>query len=82
MNTIARITAVVLIVLGILVMLSGLALGVTGTLRAILGTTSAVRPIRGAGLAGILLVAYIFTQGLMVTGAGEGLYLLARLESK
>jgi hypothetical protein len=82
MNTIARITAVVLIILGILVMLGGLALGVTGAVRSILGVASAARPLRETGVAGLLLVAYIFTHGLLVTGAGEGLYLLAGIASK
>lgn len=77
MTTIARITAVILIVLGILVMLSGLALGITGTIRSMMNVATAARPVRAEGLAGLFVVALIITHGLFVTGAGEGLYLLA-----
>jgi predicted PurR-regulated permease PerM len=83
MITIARITAIVLIILGMLVMLGGVAVGVTGAIHAGLraANVSSV-PMRAGGIGGVLLVVFIFVQGLMVTATGEGLYLLAQLAGK
>ncbi len=82
MTTIARITAVILIVLGILVMLGGLALGITGAIRSMMNLATAARPIRAGGITGLFVVALVITHGLLVTGAGEGLYLLTGLSHR
>ncbi len=86
MNTIARITAIILIILGILVMLSGVATVVVGALRSGQHTLSGA-PVRpAAGLAGLLtgfgLAVFLFVQGMIVIATGEGLYLLADLARK
>ncbi len=86
MNTIARITAFILIILGILVMLAGVATVAAGAIRS--GqralSTAPVRPAAGLGglLTGVGLVAFLFVQGMIVVAAGEGLYLLADLARK
>ena len=82
MKTLARITAVVLIVVGILGMLSALAAGTTGVVRSLMAFGAAARPVRAGGFVSLLLVAYLFTQGLVVMGIGEGLYTLAALANK
>ena len=81
MKTLARITAIVLIVLGIVVMLSSLAIGVTGAVRGILGAATVVRAPR-ANLTGLLVILLVFAHGLFIMGAGEGLYLVAGLANK
>ncbi len=86
MNTIARITAISLIILGILVMLGGAATGVIGAVRSgqhALSSASA-RPAAGLGglLTGIGLAIFLFVQGMLVVATGEGLYLLADLARK
>ncbi len=85
MKTIARITAIILIVLGILVMLGGIATGIGGALhfgqRALNGSGTA--PARTGGLlGGTALAIILFIQGVMVIATGEGLYLLADLASR
>ena len=88
MSTFARITAFVLIVLGILNILGGLVLaalatlGATGAARALLDVTTATRPLRAGGSPGLIAVAFSFIEGLTVTAIGEGLYLLADLPNK
>ncbi len=82
MNTIARITAFILILLGILIILGGLGLGVTGALRAITNTTAAAHPLRAGGSIGLIAIGIIFIEGITVTAFGEGLYLLADLTKK
>jgi hypothetical protein len=89
MKTLARITAIVLIVLGILIMLGGLSLGILGIVRAgarVLSSLPTQPGLRTAGtfggLSGLILVIYIFVQGLMNVAIGEGLYLLANLADK
>ncbi len=82
MNTIARITAFILITAGILVMLSGIALGVTGAIRSLMTIVTAARPLRTAANPGLLVLLFILVQGLMVTAAGEGLFLLANIARK
>ncbi len=83
MNTIARITAIILIILGILVMLGGVATVVVGAVRSGQRTLSAApaRPAAGLGglLTGIGLAIFLFVQGMIVIATGEGLYLLADL---
>ncbi len=86
MNTVARITAIVLIILGILVMLGGVATVAIGAVRSGQRASSAA-PVRPAGrlgglLTGVGLVAFLFIQGAVVTATGEGLYLLADLARK
>lgn len=90
MKTLARITAVILIILGIIVMLSGLTMGVIGIVRAgsrALGATPIQPGLRVAGagmftgLGGLVLVIFIFMQGLMIIATGEGLYLLANISA-
>jgi len=91
MKTMARITAVILIVFGIIVVLSGITLGVIGVVRAgsrALGISTLPPGLRAAsgglsgGLGGLFLVVFIFIQGLMICATGEGLYLLAKLTEK
>jgi hypothetical protein len=82
MNTIARITAFILIFLGILIILGGLGLGVTGAVRTLMNTTSATPPLRAGGSIGLIAIIFIFVEGITVTAFGEGLYLLADLTNK
>ena len=91
MKTLARITAVILIIIGILVMLGGVAMGVIGLVRAesrALGTTPLQPGLHAAGvglfggLGGLILVIFIVIQGLMIIATGEGLYLLANMSEK
>ncbi len=91
MKTLARITAVILIILGILVMLGGLTLGVVGIVRAgsrALGAAPLQPALRAAsgglfgGLGGLILVIFIVIQGLLIVATGEGLFLLANLSEK
>lgn len=83
MNTIARITAILLIAVGLLVMLGGVATLVVGAVRSGQRALSAapVRPAAGLGglLNGLGLVVFLFVEGLIVIATGEGLYLLADL---
>ena len=85
MSTFARITAFVLIVLGILIISGGLVLATlaaTGAARALLDVTTAARPLRAGGSVGLIAVAFLVIEGLTVTAIGEGLYLLADLPNK
>jgi hypothetical protein len=82
MNTIARITAFILILLGILIILGGLGLGLTGAVHALMNTTTAARPLRAGGSLGLIAIGIIFIEGITVTAFGEGLYLLADLTKK
>jgi hypothetical protein len=91
MKTFARITAVILIIFGILVMLGGLTTGVIGIVRAgsrALGAAPLQPTLRAAGgglfggLGGLILVIFIVIQGLMIVATGEGLFLLANLSEK
>ena len=91
MKTFARITAVILIIFGILVMLGGLTMGVIGIVRAgsrALGAAPLQPALRAAGgglfggLGGLILVIFIVIQGLMIVATGEGLFLLANLSEK
>jgi hypothetical protein len=82
MKTFARITAIVLIVTGILIIFGGLALGGSGMIRFLMHVPTATGPLRAVGSNGLLLLAFIFIEGLTVTALGEGLYLLAELSNK
>lgn len=91
MKTLARITAVILIVFGIIVMLGGVTAGVIGIVRAgshALGATPLQPGLRLAGgalfggLGGLILVVFVLIQGLLIVATGEGLYLLASLSGK
>ena len=91
MKTLARITSVILIIFGILVMLSGLTIGVIGIVRAggrALGATPLQPGLRVAGgglfggLAGLILLIFVLIQGSMIVATGEGLYLLANVTEK
>jgi hypothetical protein len=87
MGKVARITAIVLIVLGILVILVGFAFGFASLLR--LGFRPMMLRARGtpmipmtgvAGVgAGLLVLAVAFIQGLLMVAWGEGLYLLSKI---
>ena len=87
MKTLARITADVLVIIGILVMLGGMTMGVVGVARTGIRALSAVPVTSGArlaggGLGGLVILIFIFIQGLMCLAAGEGLYLLANMAGK
>jgi len=84
-------TAVILIVCGIIVVLGGITVGVVGVVRAgsrALGISALQPGLRATsvglsgGLGGLLLVIFISIQGLMICATGEGLYLLAKLTEK
>ncbi|MGE5220973.1 MAG: hypothetical protein ACM3PY_00955 [Omnitrophica WOR_2 bacterium] len=90
MNTFARLTAVVMILLGILVMLFAIVGGVFGVARIGLGTVQptptfppanpffVIPQIVGAGI-GLLVGLVMFIQGLILTALGEGIYLAAEI---
>jgi len=91
MKTLARITAIILIIFGILVMLGGLTMGVIGIVRTgsrTLGAAPLQPALRAAGgglfggLGGLILVIFIVIQGLMIVASGEGLFLLANLSER
>ncbi len=86
MNSIARITAIILIILGILVMLGGIVSVGLGAIRSGQRALSAApaRPAARLGglLSGIGLAIFLFVQGMIVIAGGEGLYLLADLTRK
>ena len=66
-----------MIVIGILLLFGGVALGVTGVVRSLLNITAVARPRLTGGSVGMVLVAFIFMEGLTVTALGEGLFLLS-----
>ena len=82
MKTFARITAIILIISGLLILLGGLALGVTGVIRSVMNVAVAAPPLRAGGANGLLLLAFIFVEGLTVMALGEGLFLLADIAHK
>jgi hypothetical protein len=82
MNRFPRITAFILILLGILILIGSLVFGVTGALDALMNTATAARPLRAGGSIGLIAVVLIFAEGLTVTAIGEGLYLLVDLPHK
>ncbi len=84
MKTIARITAIILIILGLLVMLGGITTVAIGALRS--GQRALSAAPRPAGLGGVIsglaLAVILFVQGLVVIATGEGLYLLADISHR
>ena len=82
MKTFARITAIVLIVVGILLLFGGVALGVTGLVRSLMNVTATARPLRAGGTVGLILLSFIIVEGLTVTALGEGLFILADIANK
>lgn len=91
MNTFARLTAVILILLGIIVMLIGVLSGVFGVARIGLGTFQSapsyipptspffvIQQFLGAGIS-LLVGLIVFVQGLILTAMGEGVYLAAEI---
>ena len=91
MKTFARITAIALIAVGLLIMLGGLVAGVAGAFsggwhhfpgadgRMPFGHMQGGRMGMGMGL---LFGAALLVQGLIVTAVGQGLYLLNNLGEK
>ncbi|RPI82421.1 MAG: hypothetical protein EHM41_18410 [Chloroflexi bacterium] len=80
MSIFAKITAVILLVFGILVMVAGVITGINGLLN--LSDFTGMGPFMGQMMGtGITLAvaAAIFLQGLVVTAIGEVLYLLAQI---
>ncbi len=89
MNRFARITAIALIVIGILVMLSGIISAAAGGLTTgmhrfggAVGQMPFHRPMGGGFGLSLLFGAAVFVQGLVVTALGQGLYLLSSLAGK
>ncbi len=81
MRSLARITAVFLIAIGVLVLLTTLGLGALGVLRPVLRVAGTGALGRGAGVAGVLSLVFCVGYGLLLMGVGEGLYLTAVLGS-
>jgi hypothetical protein len=54
----------VLIFTGILLLFGGLTPGVTGTIRSLINTTTAIRPLRAGGSIGLIAAGLIFIEGL------------------
>ncbi|MDR3576556.1 MAG: hypothetical protein P4L50_22040 [Anaerolineaceae bacterium] len=80
MRTFARITAVVLMILGVLVILGGLAGGVAGLIRAGMQTSGAVPRLGAARTAlpglGLFVMIFSIIQGLLLVAFGEMIFLL------
>jgi hypothetical protein len=47
-----------------------------------MSVTAVARPLRAGGSIGLILLAFIFVEGLTVTAIGEGLFLLADIANK
>ena len=47
-----------------------------------MNVAAAARPVRIGGANGLILLAFIFVEGLTVTALGEGLFLLADIAHK
>jgi hypothetical protein len=85
MGVLAKITAIILIVIGLLVMLTGVLAGLTGLFR--MGNLpSGISPympmMQSAGLGfgiSLLVGGVIFGQGLMLAAVGEALYLISNI---
>ena len=83
MKTFSRITAIVLIVLGILVLLAGLTTAILGSILSGLHLVQAAQPLRFGGLGVSLAMGiFFFIQGMFITAVGQGLYLLTDMSSK
>ncbi len=81
MKTLARITGVILIALGLLVIISSLILGVLGGVRDALRLAESLPIARGAGLTGLLLLVFALGHGFLLAGVGEALWLLTTATS-
>lgn len=80
MSILAKITAIILILIGILVMIAGVITAINGLMN--ISNVPGVRPFMGPMMnTGLILLAAtaIFLQGLTVTAVGEVLYLLAQI---
>jgi hypothetical protein len=80
MKILARITAIVLIISGILLLFGSLTLGLTGAIRSIFETTAT--PLRTGRAIGLIADGFIFVLGLTITALGEGLYLLTDIANR
>lgn len=91
MHTFVKVTAVIILVVGVLMMLVGFGAGVAGLFRSGVGLTTAggfgrmpfrqglsAAPAIFPGL-NLLVGLIIFVQGLMLAALGEGLYLIANI---
>ena len=66
MKAFARITAIVLIITGILILFGGIALGITGTVRFLMNATPAARTLlRGVGPIGLIHTRGHFYRGII-----------------
>jgi len=81
MKTFAKITAIALIVLGILLMLGGPVLALTSafSLRQVGAVVNRLPPRSGLTNLGILIALGTFIHGLVLMASGQGLYLLVSL---
>ncbi len=82
MKTFARIAGALLIVFGLLIVLGSISLGVLGGIRDALRLAGSLPAARGAGLTGLLFLLFFLGYGLLVTGIGEGLFLIADLSAR
>lgn len=82
MKTLARITGVILSVLGLLVIVSALILGVIGGGRDALHIAGSPPVSLRAGATALPLLVLMLGHGVLLAGVGEGLCLLADLASR
>ena len=77
MHTFVKVTAIILIVLGILIVLSGIGLGIAGMMMRGAAFRMPMRAaMPGFGMMGVFLA---FIPGVVLTGLGQALYLLNEL---
>lgn len=81
MKTLARITGVTLMALGLLTIVGALILGILGGAREALRVAQSFPVGRGPGLTGLLELLFVIGHGLLLAGVGEGLWLLANIGS-
>ncbi len=77
MNTLARITGVILIALGLLVIAAAPTLAVLGGVRDVLRLAGSLPVAPRAGLIGLLVLAVALGHGFLLAGVGEALWLLS-----
>ncbi len=82
MKTFARFTGWILIVFGILIIVVALAFGFIGGLRDLLRVAGTFPAGRGIGPTGLLSLILLLGYGLLVSGVGQGLHLLAGIASR
>jgi hypothetical protein len=81
MSTLAKITGVIILIIGLVVVLFGVFAAVAGVVTASqAGPTSFLTPIMGIGYSAVVGVSIMFS-GVLLAALGEGLYLLAQIES-